>query len=140
MSNENSPSLEVPVSRGNGGGVDVDAMRRSAESLIRDYAEKDAATTEAVIKTAEEVLSNAKYSTVKHITASTLSKLVVGAMGDIPTDKLCAETAERVSAFLAGQEDKFLHISRGRNSGFWLRDRLSADELAKLTKTAGSEA
>jgi hypothetical protein len=140
--NDNTPSISIPVIRGAGGGIDQDAMLAKAVELFSVEAESDRAATEAVVNVTEQILSpdNAKYAKFSHFTPSTLAKLAVGMLGDMPTDKFCAEQEVRVKAYLLGQPEKFLHIARGRNSGFWVKDRCSAEQLAKLAKeTAATE-
>lgn len=142
MATTNSSStttIEVPVAR-NGNGVDLKATLVNAERVAREYAAQDAEATKAVVSTTERILSDAKHKDVTSFTAGVIAKMVLGAMGEIPTDKLCSETEERVKNFLSGQSEKFLHIPRGRNSGFHIISRYSKDDLAKLQKAAKSDA
>lgn len=138
---DNTPTIEIPVVRGANGGVDLEAMMTKAQEIVSQYQESDKAATEAVIAVTDKILAsdNPKFKALNHFAPSTLAKLAVGMLGEIPTDKYCEEQEVRVKAYLLGQPEKFLHISRGRNSGFWVKDRCSAEQLAKLTKETVSE-
>jgi hypothetical protein len=118
-------------------GINIEAMLEKAKVAFEAYAENDKAATAAVVSSVQKILTSDKpaHKALKNITASTLSKMALGLMGEIPTQNLCDETEVRVKAYLNGQADKFLHIQRGRNAGFWFKDRLTAEELKKLTKS-----
>lgn len=129
------PCISIEVVRGEDGTVDVEATLRNAEKVTREYASTDKVATSAVIAATEAIFSNEKYAKEQRFSASTIAKMALIALDQMPTDKACKEAEERVSAFFSAQEDKFLKIDSGRNAGFWVRDRLSADDLARLTKT-----
>jgi hypothetical protein len=129
------PTIEVPRNA-NGVGVDVKQTVLNAEKVATAFAAQDAEASKAVAATTQKILSDAKHKDVTSFTASVIAKMALGLMGEIPTDKLCTETEERVKAFLKGQPDKYLHIERGRNSGFHIINRYSKEDLAKLQKSA----
>ncbi len=129
------PTIEVPVAR-NGEGVDVKGTVANAERVAKEFAAQDAEATKAVNTTTQRILGDKKYEKITSYTPGVIAKMVLGALQEVPTDKLCDETEERVRAFFKGQPDKYLHIERGRLSGFHIKSRYSKDDLAKLQKAA----
>lgn len=125
----------IPVIRG-ANGVDIEKTLEAAVKPVEEYSEKDAEETTAVVAAVDKILTSDKpaHKEMKHVTASTLAKMALGLMGEIPTDARCDETEVRVKAFLNAQTEKFIHIQRGRLSGYWFRSRLSAEDLKKLLK------
>lgn len=137
MSEDKVTTVSVQIVR-NGKGVDVKASLAKASEALQAYAEADEKAMEAVIATSNEILNDEKYAETKFYTASTLAKMVLGRLGEVPTDQVCKEAEGRVRSFLKGETDKYLHIPLGRNAGFHIRARYTEEDLAKLTpkKTA----
>lgn len=131
--------VQVPVIR-LGKGVNIVASLEKAKELIEKYSEEDSQASEAVASVVDEILANEKYAEMKRFDAATLARLALAKLDEMPTEKVCKETAERVSAYLSDQPETFLHIKAGRNAGFHCIERYTKDELAKLQKTAPTEA
>jgi hypothetical protein len=127
-------TLAVPFTRGADGCIDLDAFMVAAEEAGVAFQVADKAETEAVVEVVNKIVSDKRHEKVTNFTASTLAKMALGLLGEIPTDARCAQTEPRVRAYLLGQSDKFLHIARGRNSGFHLISRYSKEDYEKLTK------
>ncbi len=136
--NSNDPTILVTVAR-NATGVDIEGTVANARAEATAYAEMDKEATKAVIEVTNKILTNPKHSKMTSITPGVLAKMALGLLGEVPTDKLCAEAEVRVKSYMVGQPTKFLFIERGRNAGFHFVERLSAsaegkETLAKLVK------
>ncbi len=135
---DNSPRIEVLVQL-SGGAVDVEATVTEARRVAVEYANADKEASAAIVAVVNKIVTNDKYKDVTTFTAGTLAKMALGLMGEIPTDKLCAEAEVRCKSYLQSQGDKFIFIERGRNAGFHFISRLKAtaagqEQLAKLLK------
>ena len=135
---DNQPRIEVLIQR-NATGVDVDKTVEEARRVATAYANDDKEASAAIVKVTNQILTNEKHKDMTSVTAGVLAKMALGLMGEIPTDKLCAEAEVRVKSYLQGQPDKYVSIERGRNAGFHFIDRLNKtaagkETLAKLLK------
>lgn len=134
----NDPTILVTVAR-KGDGVDIEGTVANARAEATAYAAIDKEATKAVIEVTNKILTNPKHAKMTSITPGVLAKMALGLMGEVPTDKLCAEAEVRVKSYMQAQPTKFLFIERGRNAGFHFVERLSAtaegkEQLVKLTK------
>jgi len=129
---DNTPSIEVPVQR-NATGVDIEKTVAEARKVATTYANNDKAATDAVIAATNKIVTNDKYKDQSSVTAGVLAKMALGLMGEIPTDKLCAEAEVRVKSYLQAQPEKYVFIERGRNAGFHFIDRLNKTDAGKET-------
>jgi ribosomal protein RSM22 (predicted rRNA methylase) len=135
---DNSPRIEVLVHR-NGTGVDIEKTVEEARKVATAYANDDKEATAAIVAVTNKIVANEKYKDMSSVTAGVLAKMALAMMGEIPTDKLCAEAEVRVKSYLAAQPEKYVFIERGRNAGFHIIDRLNKtpggkETLAKLLK------
>jgi ribosomal protein RSM22 (predicted rRNA methylase) len=135
---DNSPRIEVLVHR-NGTGVDIEKTVEEARKVATAYANDDKEATAAIVAVTNKIVANEKYKDMSSVTAGVLAKMALAMMGEIPTDKLCAEAEVRVKSYLAAQPEKYVFIERGRNAGFHIIDRLNKTPGGKETATSDAK-
>ncbi len=129
-------TLEIPVVRGVDGKVDVESTMDLARASIYTFQDEDSTGLERVGEIVEGILQNPRYNNHQFFAASTLAKMALSAIGDIPTDKAEAKIASQVKGYLLGKGSEIHYIGAGRNAGFHVKERYSAADFAKLTKSA----
>lgn len=114
------------------GAIDPSAFARNAEKAARDYNERTQKEQAAVASSVSSIV--AEWKDTKKFTAAGLASLALTAMKEMPDASRVAEVALTVKQLLSSNED-FLHVEAGRNSGFYVIDRHTAEELKALTTT-----
>lgn len=128
MANKTTLEVVVPDS------TDRAEFLTSAGEVFDAFYKVEAALRAQVAEVAVKALES--NPTVRKWNASTLSRIVVPMMGELPNDKACKTAEPRCSAFLASLGDTYLHIKAGPNAGFHEIAKYDAAELAKLQKKA----
>ena len=127
----NVTMIEVPVSRDKNG-VDIKTTALNAERVVKEYAAQDQKFTDAVKTATTNIITNDRYKERKSFTTSEIAGMVAGVLNEVPSVKFLAETEVRVKAFMGGQPEKYLGLSRGRNAGWHFINRYNKEELMKL--------
>jgi len=129
-------TIGIQIVRGQDGQVDIQSTLDLARASLYTFQDEETDGLERVSEALEEILNNPRYSAHQFFSGSTLAKMVLGILGEMPTDKAEAKIAGQVKAYLLGKGDSIFYISAGRNAGFHVRERYSTADFAKLTKTS----
>lgn len=118
-------------------GLDIEKFLEKARETLLAYEDAEKEASAAVVEAIEKVFTSEKpaHKALKKLTAGELATMALGIIGEIPNAKALEVAEVRVRNYMRTRTNDFLCVKAGRNSGYWFRDRLKAEEIAKLQKS-----
>jgi len=134
---KNIGTVSVACVLGSDGLIDVAAFCAEAERVAEAKHAEDGVETAKLRDAVESVWNdNPKLSKA---TSSLLAQMALMHLKIVPESAEVKVASERIAAFTAGDAETYITVSgKGPNAGTYRRDRLDAETLAKVEKTAAA--